>query len=163
MPFYAKIEVMSGRIARTCQCLPTEDGPRRHSLENHMTEQDEIASFAVPQAIAETLQRYLDGLRTGQADMLRSAFTEGARVSGSYDGRPVSWSLTEFCELVAKGGPARGLEGRIVSIDHAGNAASARLELLNLRGTRYTDFFVLVQHDGAWRLDSKIFFAHRRA
>lgn len=128
-----------------------------------MTEQDEIRSFAVPHAIAETLQRYIDGLRRGDVDLLRSAFTEGARVSGSYDGRPISWSLTEFCELVAKGGPAEGLEGRIVSMEHADNAATARLELLNLRGTRYTDFFVLVQHDGAWRLDSKVFFAHRRA
>lgn len=128
-----------------------------------MTEQDEIRSFAVPQAIAETLQRYLEGLRTGRVELLRSAFAEGARVSGSYDGQPVSWSLTEFCELVAKGGPAEGLEGRIVSMEHAGNAATARLELLNLRGTRYTDFFVLVRHDSIWRLDSKVFFAHRRA
>ncbi len=133
-----------------------------------MTPEQETASFAIPQAIAETLQRYVDGARTGSIDLLRSAFTPGARVSGSYSGKPVNWTLEEFCDAVARGGAASGLEARVVSIDHsggeqAGGAATARLEALNWRGTRYTDFFVLVRGDGGWRIDSKVFFAHLRA
>ena len=128
-----------------------------------MTPQEEAASFAIPQAIAETLQRYIDGARTGSIDLLRSAFTPEARVSGSYSGKPVSWTLQEFCDAVAKGGAAPGLEARIVSMDHAGGAATARLEALNWRGTRYTDFFVLVRGDDGWRIDSKVFYAHLRA
>ena len=128
-----------------------------------MTPDQETASFAIPQAIAETLQRYIDGARTGSVDLLRSAFTPGARVSGSYAGKPVSWTLAEFCDAVAKGGAAAGLEARIVSMEHKGGAAMARLEALNWRGTRYTDFFVLVRHGEAWRIDSKVFFAHARA
>ena len=128
-----------------------------------ITPEEEAESFAVPQAIAETLQRYIDGARTGDVALLRSAFTEGARVSGSYGGKPVSWSLQEFCDAVAKGGAAPGLEARVVSMDHSGSAAMARLEALNWRGTRYTDFFVLVRRDEGWRIDSKVFFAHLRA
>lgn len=128
-----------------------------------MSQQDETKSFAVAQATNEPLQRYVDGARTGDVELLRSAFTDGARVSGSYGGKPVSWSLTEFCELVAKGGAAGGLEARVVSVEHAGGAAMARLELLNWRGTRYTDFFVLVEREGGWKIDSKVFFAHSRA
>ena len=128
-----------------------------------MTPEQEAESFAIPQAIAETLQRYIDGARTGGIDLLRSAFTEAARVSGSYGGKPVSWSLDEFCAAVAKGGAAPGLEARVVSIEHAGSAAMARLEALNWRGTRYTDFFVLVKRDEDWRIDSKVFFAHAKA
>lgn len=128
-----------------------------------MTQQDEIESFAVPSAIAETLQRYINGARTGDIALLRSAFAEGARVSGSYGGKPVTWSLEEFCNAVAKGGPAPGLEARIVSIEPAGGAAMARLEALNWRGTRYTDFFVMVRREGGWRIDSKVFHAHARA
>ena len=133
-----------------------------------MTPEEESESFAIPQAIAETLKRYIDGARTGAVDLLRSAFTEGARVSGSYGGKPVSWSLSEFCDAVAKGGAAPGLEARVVSIEHSGGehsggAAMARLEALNWRGTRYTDFFVLVKRDEGWRIDSKVFFAHLRA
>lgn len=86
-----------------------------------------------------------------------------SQVTGSYGGKPVSWSLNEFCELVAKGGAAGELEARVVSVEHAGGVAMARLELLNWRGTRYTDFFVLVEREGGWRIDSKVFFAHSRA
>ncbi len=133
-----------------------------------MTPEEETQSFAIPQAIAETLQRYIDGVRLGDIALLRSAFTPGARVSGSYSGKPVSWTLPEFCDAVAKGGAAPGLEARVVSIEHAGGeqaggAAMARLEAQNWRGTRYTDFFVLVRHCEGWRIDSKVFFAHARA
>ncbi len=128
-----------------------------------MTQNDEIESFAVPGAIAETLQRYIDGARTGDIALLRSAFAEGARASGSYGGKPVTWSLGEFCDAVARGGPAPNLQAHIVSIEPAGGAAMARLEALDWRGTRYTDFFVMVRRDGAWRIDSKVFHAHARA
>lgn len=128
-----------------------------------MTPQDETESFAIPQAIAETLQRYIDGARTGEVALLRSAFMSAARVSGSYGGKPVSWTLPEFCDAVAKGGAAPGLQARVVSMEHAGGAAMARLEALDWRGTRYTDFFVLVRSDEGWRIDSKVFCAHARA
>lgn len=128
-----------------------------------MSQTDETASFAVSGAISDTLQRYTDGARTGDIALLRSAFAEGARVSGSYGGKPVTWSLGEFCDAVAKGGPAPDLQARIVSIETAGGAAMARLEALDWRGTRYTDFFVMIRRDGAWRIDSKVFHAHARA
>lgn len=128
-----------------------------------MTPDEETASFAIPQAIAETLQRYIDGARTGSIDLLRSAFTPEARVSGSYGGKPVSWTLQEFCDAVAKDGAAPGLEARVISMEHSGGAAMARLEALNWRGTRYTDFFVLVRGGDGWQIDSKVFFAHLRA
>jgi hypothetical protein len=113
-----------------------------------MTPEEEFQSFAVPQAISATVQRYIDGARDGDVALLRSAFTNGARVSGSYS---------------AKGGPAPSLQARVVSMEHAGGAAMARLEALDWRGTRYTDFFVLIHEDGDWRIDSKVFFAHRKA
>lgn len=128
-----------------------------------MTHSDETQSFAIPGAIAETLQRYIDGARTGDIVLLRSAFAEGARVSGSYGGKPVTWNLGEFCDAVAKGGPAPALQARIVGIDTAGGAAMARLEALDWRGTRYTDFFVMIRRDDGWRIDSKVFHAHSRA
>ena len=117
---------------------------------------DETESFAAQDAIASTLQRYVDGARKGDTRLLRSAFADGARVSGSYGGKPVTWTLQ-------KGGPATCLKTRIVAIEYMGTAAMTRLEAENWRGTRYTDFFVLVRTDGSWRIDSKVFFAHSRA
>ena len=43
---------------------------------------DETESFATQEAIATTLQRYVDGARNGDTRLLRSAFAPGARVSG---------------------------------------------------------------------------------
>jgi hypothetical protein len=124
---------------------------------------EEADSFATYEAIAVPLQRYIEAARTGQGSLMRCAFAENARVQGTYGGNPVDWSLNEFCALIDKGGPAAGLVARIVAIDHEGNAATARLEALNWRGTRYTDFFLLVRHDDTWRISNKIFFAHSRA
>ena len=124
---------------------------------------DEHASFVAYEEIAAALQIYIDGARRGDAERMRSAFLAGAAVRGSYGGQPTDWSLEEFCAATAKGGGAPELQARIAGIELSGSAAMARLEAENWRGTRYTDFFVLLKRDGAWRIASKVFFAHGRA
>jgi len=124
---------------------------------------DEAASFAACEAIAATLQQYIDSARAGDSDLMRRAFVSGGGVRGSYGGKPVDWTVEEFCAVIAKGGPAADLRARIVAIEIAGSAAMARLEAENWRGTRYTDFFVMILRDQAWRISSKVFFAHARA
>ena len=124
---------------------------------------EEAASFAPYEAIAATLQHYIDGALSGESRLMRRAFIEGASIRGSYGGKPAEWTLEEFCALIEKGGPAPGLRARIVAIEFAGTAAMARLEAENWRGTRYTDFFVLTSRDDVWKISSKVFFAHSRA
>lgn len=128
-----------------------------------VTRADEGASFASYEAIAATLQSYIDGARAGDGAVMRKAFLESAHIRGSYGGKPVDWTLSEFCAVIDKGGPARDLAARIVAIDHTGTAAMARLEAENWRGTRYTDFFVLLKTGADWRIAGKVFFAHSRA
>src|SRR5260221_13180989 len=99
--------------------------------------------------------------REGQPDASRLCrWRQGARDLWRQAGR---LALQEFCDLIDKGGPVPELEARVVTIDYAGNAGMARLEARNWRGTRYTDFFVLIKRDGAWRISDKVFFAHSRA
>jgi hypothetical protein len=124
---------------------------------------DELASFANYEAIAATLQSYIDGARAGDGALMRNAFLEAAHIRGTYDGKPIDWTLGEFCDVIEKGGPAADLATRIVAIEHAGTAAMAHLEAKNWRGTRYTDFFVLLKIGTDWRIASKVFFAHSRA
>lgn len=123
----------------------------------------ERASFATYEAIAATLQTYVEGALTGDSALMRTAFLDAAHIRGSYAGKPTDWSLTEFCDLIDKHGPAADITARIVMIEHSGTAAVARLEVENWRGTRYTDFFLLLKHGNAWRIASKVFFAHSRA
>jgi hypothetical protein len=113
--------------------------------------------------VEKTIGKYIDGARIGDPALMQSAFIPEAKVRGSYGGKPVDWTLQEFCELIAKGGPAPDLEARISAVEVSGTAAMARLEAVNWRGTRYTDFFVLLRRNGEWRIASKVFFAHDRA
>jgi hypothetical protein len=123
---------------------------------------EEAASFAVFDEISSTLQHYIDGAKAGDAALVRKAFLPEARIQGAYGGQPVDWTLEEFCGMIANGGPAPELRARIVAIDVSGAAGTARLEIINWRGTRYTDFFVLL-NQGGWRIAGKVFFAHSRA
>jgi hypothetical protein len=132
-------------------------------MSEKITKADERASFAIYEAIAATLQHYIDGARTGDSGLMRKAFLDSAHIRGAYDGKPVDWTLAEFCALIDKHGPAADVVARVVTIEHAGSAAMARLEAENWRGTRYTDFFVLVRIGDEWRIASKVFFAHARA
>jgi hypothetical protein len=124
---------------------------------------DERASFATYAAIAATLETYIAAARTGDGARMRGAFLDTAHIRGSYDGKPVDWSLAEFCGRIAAHGPAADVTARVVAIDLCGSAAMARLEAENWRGTRYTDFFVLLREGGEWRIASKVFYAHTRA
>jgi hypothetical protein len=128
-----------------------------------VTAAQEVESFATHEAIAATLQQYIDAARGGNSNLMRLAFVGGARVCGTYGGEPVDWTIQEFCDIIDKGGPATELDARIVAIEYEGTAAMARLEARNWRGTRYTDFFVLIKQDDLWRISSKVFFAHSRA
>lgn len=128
-----------------------------------VTPAQEVASFAAHEAIAATLQQYIDGARAGTGNLMRLAFADGARIRGTYGGKPVDWPLQDFCDIIDKGGPAADLDARIVAIEYEGTAGMARLEARNWRGTRYTDFFVLIKQDDVWRISSKVFFAHSRA
>ena len=128
-----------------------------------VTREQETESFAAQQAIAAALQRYIDGARGGDGGLMRLAFAETARISGTYNGKQVEWTVEEFCAIIEKGGPAADLEACIVAIEYAGSAGMARLEARNWRGTRYTDFFVLLRAADVWRISSKVFFAHSRA
>ena len=119
-------------------------------------------SFAGFEEISSTLQHYIDGAKAGDDALVRKAFLPKSRIQGTYGGKPVDWTLEEFCGVIAKGGPAPELVARIVAIDVAGAAGTARLEIINWRHTRYTDFFVLV-NNGGWRIAGKVFFAHSRA
>ena len=124
---------------------------------------DEGSSFSAYDAILAPLQHYVEGARKGDSSLMRKAFLDGAHIRGSYAGKPVDWTLDEFCGLIDKHGPASEVKTRVVTVEHSGTAAMARLEAENWRGTRYTDFFVLLDTGAQWKIASKVFFAHSRA
>ena len=114
-------------------------------------------------AIADLLDRYVEGARTGSAEAVEAVFEPTARIRGSLHGTPVDRSAAEFGAFVADRGAARTLQAEPPRIDVVGDAASARLECLDWHGIRYTDLFTLLRRDGRWRIVSKVFHAHADA
>ena len=68
-----------------------------------VSNEPEHASFARYAEIATTLHRYIEAARAGDGELMRSAFLPEARVRGSYSGKPVDWTVPQFCAAIETG------------------------------------------------------------
>ncbi len=111
-------------------------------------------------AIAKTLQHYIDGARSGKGDDMKPAFHKDATIFGYAGADLFGGPIQQLFDWSDQNGRAAKLQARIVSIDLAETVATVRLELTNLNGARYTDMFTLLKVDGEWKVMSKVFHLH---
>ncbi len=111
-------------------------------------------------AIAKTLQHYIDGARSGKGDDMKPAFHKDATIYGYAGADLFGGPIEQLFDWSDESGPAAELQARIASIDLAETVATVRLELSNLNGARYTDMFTLLKVDGDWKIISKVFHLH---
>ncbi len=111
-------------------------------------------------AIATTVQHYIDGGKSGKGDDMKPAFHEDATIFGYAGADLFAGPIQQLFDLVDKNGPATGLQARIASIDVVDSVATVRLELDNWIGSRYTDMFTLLKGDGEWKIMNKVFHLH---
>jgi Putative lumazine-binding len=111
-------------------------------------------------AIAKTLQHYLDGARLGKGDDMKPAFHKDATIFGHAGADLFGGPIQQLFDWSDQSGPASELQARIANIDLAETVATVRLELTNLNGARYTDMFTLLNVDGEWKIMSKVFHLH---
>ena len=111
-------------------------------------------------AIAKTLQHYIDGTRSGNGDDMKPAFHKDATIFGYAGADLFGGPIQQLFDWSDENGPAAELQARVASIDLAGTVAIVRLELTNLKGARYTDMFTLLKVDGEWKIISKVFHLH---
>lgn len=124
------------------------------------TAADEEQSFAEYKAVEAALQPYIEGAKAGDGDLARSAFLDHAHIVGSIGGIFSNAPLDAFVESVNGGGPAPQIQHQIVWIDISGPAAAAKVEFINWRGLRFTDFFVLYKHEDDWKISGKTYDSH---
>lgn len=108
--------------------------------------------------IRATIFSYFQGQATGDATHFREVFLPTAHIEGVWEGKFTSWTLDAFCALY-NGKPAPDESGReriIDVIDVSGTAAMAKATLRHGAVT-FTDYFVLLRVDGAWKIANKVF------
>ncbi|HEU4508258.1 MAG TPA: nuclear transport factor 2 family protein, partial [Pyrinomonadaceae bacterium] len=109
------------------------------------------ASLSDYDAIRQTIEHYINGGKTGNTDEMKLAFHKDAGIYGYVGPDLFAGPIQKLFDWNDQNGAATELEGRVTSIDLVGTAATARIELENWSGHRFTDFFTLLKIDGEWK------------
>ena len=112
------------------------------------------------QNISSVIQTYVEGGRKGDASIMKPSFRKNAIIHGHTDGGLLAGPIKMLYDWVESNPPAPDLEAKIVNIDLANTVATARVELTDWLGTRYTDQFTLLKENGTWTITSKVFHAY---
>ncbi len=110
--------------------------------------------------ISSVIQTYVEGGRKGDASIMKPSFRKNAIIHGHTDGGLLAGPIKMLYDWVESNPPAPDLEAKIVNIDLANTIATARVELTDWLGTRYTDQFTLLKENGTWTITSKVFHAY---
>ncbi len=111
-------------------------------------------------AIAKTIQHYIDGAKSGKGDDMKPAFHKDATIFGYAGADLFAGPIQLLFDWNDESGPAAELQARIASTDVVDTVATVRLELNNWGGYRYTDLFTLLKVDGEWKIMNKVFHLH---
>ena len=114
-------------------------------------------------AVAQAVNYYLEGGTNNDFDTLKKAFHETATMKFIANGEEYrEVNALEFFKNGMKPGPKQNRETRIVSVDIAGDAAFAKLEIEYPTFT-FVDYMHLLKVDGEWKIVSKIFYRQPKA
>ena len=111
-------------------------------------------------AIARTVQHYIEGAKSGRGADMKPAFHQDATIFGYVGADLFAGPIQQLFDWNDQNGPAIGLQARIASIDIIGTIATVRLELDNWTGHRFTDLFTLLKVNGEWKIMNKVFHLH---
>ena len=112
------------------------------------------------EAIAEVIEHYIDGAKSGRGDRMRPSFHQDATIFGYIGPDLFAGPIQQLFAWNDENGPATGLQARIASIDLIGTVATVRIELDNWTGHRFTDLLSLLKTDGGWKIMNKVFHLH---
>ena len=109
-------------------------------------------------AIAATVQLYIDGSARGDAAKLIEGFHPDAQMYGAVGDDRYDEPITEYIKLMADSPGGETLRARITSIVQVGDAASATVGEDGFSGTlSFVTFLTLSRIEGHWRIVNKNF------
>jgi len=108
-------------------------------------------------AIAEVLNKYLEGNAKGNSAATKLAFHEKATIFGVNGNELLGPEIQKLYAIVDTLEPSPNARTAIARIDIAGTAANARVDSENVAGLHFTDFFNLLKIDGKWSIVNKVY------
>ncbi len=109
-------------------------------------------------AIAATVQLYIDGSAQGDAAKLTEGFHPDAQMYGAIGDDRYDEPITEYIKLMVESPGGETLRARITSIVQAGDAASATVVEDGFWATMsFVSFLTLSRIEGRWRIVNKNF------
>lgn len=105
--------------------------------------------------ITATLMNYIDGTANGDPDQVRRAFHPDFNLYTVNDDDSLWIRSGEKYIAGIKKGEKNNRQGRIISIDVEKNAAMAKAEIAIPGWRIFTDFFLLLKYEGAWKIVQK--------
>ncbi len=99
-------------------------------------------------AIAKTIQHYIDGAKSGKGDDMKPAFHKDATIFGYAGADLFAGPIQLHIDWNDENVPEAELQARIAIIDLVDTVATVRHELNNWAGSPYTDLVTLLKVDG---------------
>lgn len=110
------------------------------------------------QGVRAAVQQYLNAHAKADSQLMRTAFLPTAHIEGIRETGFTSWTVQEYSSRFT-GRPAADEATRKRTIDHiqvSGTAATASATLVH-GPTTFTDYFVLLKVNGAWKIANKVY------
>lgn len=113
------------------------------------------------QAIRDTINLYIDGLHSGNVDMLKKAFHQKAMMYGANANVITIVEIEGLYEFIAANNPplktGEPHQCFVTSVHYDGNAGSVEMIEESAYGNNYTNYFQLLKIDGNWVIMSKTY------
>jgi hypothetical protein len=116
------------------------------------------AQSAEEPGVRGAVQQYFRAHATADSALMRTAFLPTAHIEGIREGAFVSWTVADYSSRFT-GRPAADEASRKRTIDRvevSGTAAIASATLVH-GATTFTDYFVLLKVNGAWKIANKVY------
>lgn len=108
------------------------------------------------EAIAKTIDLYIDGGRQGSSEIMKQAFLPEAGIFGLVDGQLVGGSVQTLYDQVDSRPPVGAINYKIVRLEAMAGVAMVRVDIDDWAGLKYCDMFTLIKDGSGWKIAGKV-------
>lgn len=110
--------------------------------------------------IAQTIETYVQGAREGSSATMRRAFHEVANICGHLPPDLFGGPVQILFDWQDENPPSTNVRHEVAHLEVFETIATARVEIWDWKGHRFTDMFTLLKTGEVWQIVSKVFHLH---